>query len=446
MKRFAICQLKTMGKPNYINGFSKLTNQEKVNSIAYFLGKTADDFSILNQFKLPNSDLQARLEEISENVMSSYMLPYSIAPNFLVNGKAFMVPMVIEESSVVAAASAAAKFWFNRGGFTSKVVGTTKVGQVHFKWQGNGSVLIQHFPKIKEALVSDSEHLLANMKKRNGGITGVELLDFTQKLPNYYQVRVNFETADAMGANIINSVLEEMAQSLKHYFADNFEGAEADCEIVMAILSNHTPESLVECYVECDIEELAEMSGSLSPADYAQKFKTAVDIANIDIYRATTHNKGIYNGIDAVVLATGNDFRAVEACGHSYASRDGQYKGLTTVDIDNGKFRYTLRIPMALGTVGGLTTMHPLAKLSLEILGNPSARELMEITAAAGLANTFSAVRALTTSGIQKGHMRFHLNNILNTLGATEQQKLQAAVHFKDKKVSHKAVQKFLGK
>jgi hydroxymethylglutaryl-CoA reductase len=435
-----------MEKSNYINGYSKLTNEAKVDSMAHFLGKGGDDFSILNHFKLPDSNLQARLEEISENVLSNYMLPYSIAPNFLVNGKPYLVPMVIEESSVVAAASAAAKFWFTRGGFTSKVVGTTKVGQVHFKWLGNGSVLNQHFPKIKDILINDSEYLLANMKKRNGGITGIELLDFTQQLPNYYQIRVSFETADAMGANIINSVLEEMAQSLKQYFADNFEGAEADCEIVMAILSNHTPESLVECYVECDIEELAEVSGSLLPADYALKFKTAVDIANIDIYRATTHNKGIYNGIDAVVLATGNDFRAVEACGHSYASRDGHYKSLTTVDIDNGKFRYTLRIPMALGTVGGLTTMHPLAKLSLEILGNPSARELMEITAAAGLANTFSAVRALTTSGIQKGHMRFHLNNILNTLGATEQQKLQATKFFKDKKVSHKAVQDFLGK
>lgn len=435
-----------MEKSNYINGYSKLTNEAKVDSMAHFLGKGGDDFSILNHFKLPDSNLQARLEEISENVLSNYMLPYSIAPNFLVNGKPYLVPMVIEESSVVAAASAAAKFWFTRGGFTSKVVGTTKVGQVHFKWLGNGSVLNQHFPKIKDILINDSEYLLANMKKRNGGITGIELLDFTQQLPNYYQIRVSFETADAMGANIINSVLEEMAQSLKQYFADNFEGAEADCEIVMAILSNHTPQSLVECYVECNIEELVEISGSLSPADYALKFKTAVDIANIDIYRATTHNKGIYNGIDAVVLATGNDFRAVEACGHSYASRDGHYKSLTTVDIDNGKFRYTLRIPMALGTVGGLTTMHPLAKLSLEILGNPSANELMEITAAAGLANTFSAVRALTTSGIQKGHMRFHLNNILNTLGATEQQKLQATKFFKDKKVSHKAVQDFLGK
>ena len=435
-----------MDKSNYINGFSKLTNKEKVDSIAHFLGKSSDDFSILNHFKLPDSNLQARLEEISENVLSNYMLPYSIAPNFLVNGKAYFVPMVIEESSVVAAASAAAKFWFTRGGFTSKVVGTTKVGQVHFMWQGSNSILNLHFPKIKDILVSHSEYLLANMKRRNGGITGIELLDFTQQLPNYYQIRVSFETADAMGANIINPVLEEMAKSLKRYFADNFNGDEADCEVVMAILSNHTPQSLVECYVECDIEDLAEISGDISPVDYAQKFKTAVDIANIDIYRATTHNKGIYNGIDAVVLATGNDFRAVEACGHSYASQSGQYKSLTTVDIDNGKFRYTLRIPMALGTVGGLTSMHPLAKLSLEILGNPSANELMEITAAAGLANTFSAVRALTTSGIQKGHMRFHLNNILNTLGATEQQKLQAADYFKDKKVSHKAVQEFLGK
>jgi hydroxymethylglutaryl-CoA reductase len=318
------------------------------------------------------------------------------------------------------------------------------VGQVHFKWKGQSHILFNSFNDIKQVLLESSAPLLENMKKRNGGITGIELIDFTDKIPSYYQIRVFFETADAMGANIINSVLEEMAKSLKQYLDENFNNDEADCEIVMAILSNHTPDSIVECSVECAIEELSEISGDLSPMEYAQKFKLAVDIANIDVYRATTHNKGIYNGIDAVVLATGNDFRAVEACGHSYASNDGRYKSLTTVELNDNKFKYILRVPMALGTVGGLTTVHPLAKLSLEILGNPSAKELMEITAAAGLANTFSAIRALTTSGIQKGHMRFHLNNILSSLNATDEQKVKATEFFKDKKVSHKAVQDFL--
>ena len=428
----------------YINGFSKFSNKEKIRIIADYQNRSIDDFNILNQFKLENRELQVKLEEISENVMSNYFLPYSIAPNFIINGNNYFVPMVIEESSVVAAASAAAKFWFDKGGFKSKVISTIKIGQVHFEWRGDSSHLFNHFNNIKESLLESSSFLLANMKKRKGGITNIELLDYTNKISNYYQIKVSFETADAMGANIINSVLEEMAKALKQYMNNNFSGIERDCDIIMAILSNHTPESIVECNVECPIEQFSEISGNLSPKDFVRKFKTAVDIANIDIYRATTHNKGIYNGVDAVVLATGNDFRAVEACGHSYASKDGHYMSLTTVEINELTFKYSLRIPMAVGTIGGLTSMHPLAKLSLEILGNPSADKLMEVIAAVGLANTFSAVRALITSGIQKGHMRFHLNNILNTLNLGEEEKEKANNYFIDKKISYKAVTEYI--
>lgn len=433
-----------MAQHKYIKGFSKLSNQEKLSLIAEWQDKEMESFQILDDFKVSDNQIQSRLEEISENVMSNYFLPYSIAPNFMINGRYYFVPMVIEESSVVAAASAAAKFWFDKGGFKSRVISTTKVGQVHFQWNGNSKVLFNQLNDLKDRLINDSESLLTNMKKRGGGVTNIELIDFTDELDNYYQLKVSFETADAMGANIINSVLEQMADSLKDYLATNFQGEEKNCEIIMAILSNHTPESIVECVVECPMEQLSEISGELSPEEFARKFKMAVDIANIDIYRATTHNKGIYNGIDAVVLATGNDFRAVEAGGHSFASRDGHYKSLTNAEIKDGKFWYSLRIPMALGTVGGLTNMHPLAKLSMDILENPSARELMEITAAAGLANTFSAIKALTTSGIQKGHMRFHLNNILNSLNANETEKEKAALYFKDRKVSFKAVQEYL--
>ncbi|MDK2977472.1 MAG: hydroxymethylglutaryl-CoA reductase [Bacteroidales bacterium] len=428
----------------YIGGFSKLSNPEKIELIAKQQNKEKESFKILDEFKVKDTQIQSTLEEISENVLSNYFLPYSIAPNFLINGKYYFVPMVIEESSVVAAASAAAKFWFNKGGFKSNVISTTKVGQVHFQWNGDSTVLLNQMNDLKNQLIKDSESLLTNMKKRGGGVTNIELIDFTDKLEDYYQLKVSFETVDAMGANIINSVLEQMADSLKNYLANNFQGKEKNCEIIMAILSNHTPESIVECFVECPIDQLSEISGELTPEEFARKFKMAVDIANIDIYRATTHNKGIYNGIDAVVLATGNDFRAIEACGHSFASREGHYKSLTQAEISEGKFRYSLKIPMALGTVGGLTNMHPLAKLSMEILDNPSARELMEITAAAGLANTFSAIKALTTSGIQKGHMRFHLNNILNSFNADETEKEKAAAYFKDRKVSYKAVQEYL--
>lgn len=433
-----------MDGEQYISGFPNLSNEQKVELIARHAGKKSVEFDVLQQFKLNSPDLQRRMEEISENVMSNFYLPYSIAPNFKVNNRVHFVPMVIEESSVVAAASAAAKFWFNKGGFHSRVISTTKIGQVHFTWSGSKTELINRWEDIKKSLMTCAEPLFTNMKKRGGGITRIELVDFSEKIENYYQIRVSFETADAMGANIINSVLEEMAENLKYFTDNNLKDSFGECQIVMAILSNHTPESIVECYVECDIEKLAEISGDLPPVEYAKKFKLAVDIANIDIYRATTHNKGIFNGIDAVVLATGNDFRAVEACGHSYASSNGHYKSLTTVNIIENRFRYTLKIPMALGTVGGLTTLHPLAKLSLDIMGVSTAKELMEITAAVGLANTFSAVRALTTSGIQKGHMRFHLNNILSTLNASEGEKQKATAFFRDKKVSHRAVQDFI--
>lgn len=433
-----------MRRYNYFKGFSRLGNREKINLIAQSQNMAKGDFDILYQFKLEEEKLQTKLEEISENVVSNYLLPYSIASYFLINGKNYFVPMVIEESSVVAAASAAAKFWFSKGGFKSKVISTTKIGQVHFQWNGHSSKLFSRLDAIKKTLIKSSESLLVNMKKRGGGITGIQLLDLTGKIDNYYQLKVSFETVDAMGANIINSVLEEMAQSLKKLIRNHFLNDEGDCDIIMAILSNHTPESIVECSVECEIDEFAEISGRLSPMEFANKFKRAVDIANVDIYRATTHNKGIYNGIDAVVLATGNDFRAVEACGHSYASRDGHYISLTEVEINENKFRYILKIPMALGTVGGLTSMHPLAKLSLDILKNPTAKELMKITAAVGLANTFSAVKALITSGIQKGHMRFHLNNILNSLNASEEEKENTVDYFKDKKISYKAVYDYL--
>lgn len=428
----------------YISGFPNLNFEHKVELIASHTGKKSVDFDVLQQFKLNSPDLQRRMEEISENVMSNFYLPFSIAPNFKVNNRVHFVPMVIEESSVVAAASAAAKFWFHKGGFHSQVISTTKIGQIHFTWSGSKIDLISHWIDIERSLIASAEPLLANMKKRGGGITKIEFLDFTEKIENYYQIRVSFETVDAMGANIINSVLEEMAGNLKYFIDNNLKDSFGECQIVMAILSNHTPESMVKCYVECEIDQLAEISGDLSPIEYAKKFKLAVDIANTDIYRATTHNKGIFNGIDAVVMATGNDFRAVEACGHSYASREGHYKSLTTVNLTENRFRYELKIPMALGTVGGLTTLHPLAKLSLDIMGISTAKELMEITGAVGLANTFSAVRALTTSGIQKGHMRFHLNNILSTLKANEEEKSQANAFFRDKKVSHKAVQDFI--
>ena len=182
----------------------------------------------------------------------------------------------------------------------------------------------------------------------------------------------------------------------------------------------------------------------MDASTFAEKFAKAIRIAQIDPYRATTHNKGIFNGIDAVVLATANDFRAIEACGHAYAARDGRYRSLSNCTIEDGIFKFWMDLPLAVGTVGGLTRLHPIARLSLEMLGQPSAEELMKIIAVTGLAQNFAAVRSLVTTGIQKGHMKMHLQNILNHLKATPEEQEKATTFFADKVVSFTAVRDYI--
>ena len=358
-----------------------------------------------------------------------------------------IVPMVIEESSVVAAASKAAKFWLDKGGFKTTVLSTTKIGQVHFTWFGDSEKLRAFMPELKQQLIAGVRHITENMERRGGGVLDIELVDFTDQEEGLYQLRPSFETCDSMGANFINSCLEEFGKLLPQYINEheNFVGQEKNSEVIMCILSNFTPESLVRAEVSCPVNELGTIEG-MAPEKFAEKFAQAVKIAEIDPYRATTHNKGIFNGIDAVILATGNDFRAIEACGHTYAAKDGQYRSLSHAEVKDGIFRFWLDFPMAVGTVGGLTKIHPLAKRSLELLGQPSAKELMQIVAAVGLAQNFGAVKALTTSGIQKGHMKMHLNNILANFEANAYEAERAREYFLDKVVSFASVRDFLDK
>jgi hydroxymethylglutaryl-CoA reductase len=427
-------------------GFSKLLKEEKLKLIANYFENPGEVIRLLKSYWHSDTGQQKLFDEFSENTITNFFTPYGISPNVMINGKNYIVPMVIEESSVVAAASAAAKFWGERGGFHAQVIDVRKVGQVHFGWKGTMPQLESLFPDIKTRLLNDTDSITANMRKRGGGILDIQLLDYTAQIPDYYQLRVEFNTCDSMGANFINTVLEQFGHSLHDFFAERLDLPEElrTTETIMTILSNNTPDCRVKVWVECPTDQLDGIDEHLSGPEYALKFKKAVDIAHIDIDRATTHNKGIYNGIDAVVIATGNDFRAVEAAGHTYASRNGRYESLSTVTITDGIFRFELEVPMALGTVGGLTSLHPLAKKSLELLGNPTAPELMTISATMGLANNFSAVRSLTTKGIQAGHMKMHLNNILNQLQASEDEKRQARDFFKDKTVSFAAVEHFL--
>jgi hydroxymethylglutaryl-CoA reductase len=431
-----------------ICGFSKYSKEEKLALIAEHFENPGAFIKELKGFYHEDPIKQKIFDEFSENTISNFYFPYGIAPNVLIDGKVYHVPMVIEESSVVAAASKAAKFWSDKGGFKTEIISTTKVGQVHFIWPGNFEKLQTLMPDLKDRLIDRVSDITANMRQRGGGIIDIELIDKTSDIPDYYQLKATFNTVDSMGANFINSCLEEFASELELFFEQSpyFNEEERTCEIIMSILSNYTPDCLVKCSVECDVKEFDIIDEDLTGGQFAWKFEKAVNIAQVDVHRATTHNKGIFNGIDAVALATGNDFRAIEACGHTYASKDGKYTSLTDVEVKDGKFTYTLTIPLAMGTVGGLTTLHPLAKLSLELLDNPNAEDLMRIAAVVGLANNFGAIKSLVTKGIQKGHMKMHLLNILNTFGANKEEKEKAKAYFEDKKVSHNEVNKFLDK
>ncbi|MFG1483572.1 hydroxymethylglutaryl-CoA reductase, degradative [Halobacteriovorax sp. HFRX-2_2] len=418
-----------------IQGFSKLTKEQKVEFISKNLeaGSKEQILSFWHQ----DQKLQNTFDEFSENTISNFFLPYGVVPNFVLNQKVYNVPMVIEESSVVAALSKAAKFWSSRGGFKAEIIGSEKIGQVHFVYEGDKAQLKEFFENGKIDILNSLTPLTINMDKRGGGIRSIELVDLTDKEENYYQIKMAFETCDAMGANFINSVLEAVGKYLEEKLGEHVQ-------VIMCILSNYTPNCKARAWVECSIEDLNEKSLGMDAKTFAQKFARAVRIAHIDPHRATTHNKGIFNGIDGVVIATGNDFRAVEACGHTYAARDGQYRSLTNCKVEGDKFLFEIEIPLALGTVGGLTKLHPLAKMSLDILERPSANELMMITASVGLAQNFAALKSLVTSGIQKGHMKMHLMNILGQLEANNEEKEKIAEYFADKVVSFSAVREQL--
>ncbi len=433
-----------MKEKQIITGFSKLSKEEKINEVARYFKNPKETSDFLTSFWFHKEEHQKLFDEFSENTISNFHFPFGIAPNVMINGKNYLIPMVIEESSVVAAASNSAKFWSTRGGFHTRIISTTKIGQVHFLWKGKKEEMQAHFPELKQVLIAGTNDITKNMRERGGGILDIELVDMRNEIPDYYQLKAKFDTQDAMGANFINSCLEEFAAILKDFVVRKKEITEKEVNVIMSILSNYTPECLVEAWVECPVEEFDAIDKDMSAEEFVWKFEKAVQIATVDPHRATTHNKGIFNGIDSVVLATGNDFRAVEACGHTFAARDGRYRSLTSIKIENGIFRYTLLLPIAMGTVGGLTNLHPLAKFTLELLGDPSAEDLMQIAAVTGLANNFGALRSLTTKGIQKGHMKMHLLNILNTFAATEQEKNAAVEHFKTEKVSFVAVENLL--
>ena len=429
---------------NKVEGFSKFSKEEKINWIEKNYFENLPN-SILKKYWNNDISLQKIHDEFTENTISNFYLPLGVAPNFLIDKKDYTIPMVIEESSVIAAACKAAKFWRTKGGFKTSIKSFKKTGQVHFIYSGNKTDLMDFFKINKSKFFEDCNSITSNMVKRGGGIIDIELLDKTNDIENYFQLNAIFDTVDSMGANFINSCLEQFASTFKNEAikSTQLKTETYPIDIIMSILSNYVPECLVRAEVSCNVNSLAIQNG-LSGKEYADKFIRAIEIAKTQTTRAVTHNKGIMNGIDSVVIATGNDFRAVEAGVHAYASKDGNYKSLTDASLIEDVFKFWIEIPLALGTVGGITNLHPLVKWSLDLLGNPNAQDLMKIVAVAGLAQNFGAINSLITTGIQKGHMKMHLINILNSLDANENEKNKLLDIFKTNIVSYSSVKKEL--
>lgn len=429
-----------------VEGFSKLSKAEKINWITQMhFEDSPKGKEILSTYNHSDEKVQKRHDEFIENSIANYYLPLGVAPNFVINGEEYTLPMAIEESSVVAAACNSAKFWASRGGFKTQILGTQKIGQVHFLFDGKATQLQSFFEEKKQILIDSTSSLTANMRQRGGGILDIQLKDKSNLIEDYYQLHLTFDTVDSMGANFINSCLEQIAKTLQSLASDHkaFLNDQNTIEVIMSILSNYVPQCLVQAEVRCAVGALEDSAG-MSGMQFAQKFIQALKIAQKEPYRAVTHNKGIMNGIDAVVIATGNDFRAVEAGVHAYAAREGIYSSLSHAFLEGDEFVFQLKLPLSLGTVGGLTQLHPMVKWSMELLGNPNAKNLMEIVAVAGLAQNFAAVRSLITSGIQKGHMKMHLLNILNQHQASADQKEKALEFFKTHTVTFSAVTDFL--
>ena len=429
-----------------IIGFSKLSKQEKIEWIcSNYLDNSKEDIGILDKYLNNDINIQSIHDTFSENTLSNFYFPFSVAPNFLINNKNYCLPMVIEESSVVAAACNSAKFWYDKGGFRAEVISSEKIGQIHFLFNGEFQKIKKFIDDNKSKLIDATSKISSKMINRGGGINSINLIDMSRKYNNYYQLSISFNTVDSMGANFINSCLEiitkKMCEEIK--ISNYLTEKEKDVNIIMSILSNSTPNCIVKANAECKIDEIGKING-LNSKEFAEKFFHAVEISKIDLGRAVTNNKGIMNGVDSILLSTGNDFRAVEASVHSFACKDGEYKGLTECSIDNNIFSIQLTLPISIGTVGGITDLHPMIKLSHRLLGKPNSSSLMEIIASAGLAQNFAAIKSLITTGIQKGHMKMHLINLLKKNNATENQIKNAKVFFKEKEITNKDVQDFL--
>ena len=348
-----------------------------------------------------------------ENVVGTYSLPLGLGLNFLINGKDYTIPMAVEEASVVASASYIAKIVRDAGGFITEATDRVMIGQIQVIGSPDLYEAKEAVLKEKESLLQQANEAYPSIVARGGGAKDLEVRILNETADSLYQqmlvVHIYINTCDAMGANMINTMVESLAPTVEKLTKG---------KVYLRILSNLADHCLSKA--KCVIPPHMLGSEGFSGEEVRDGIVLAYEFADSDPYRATTHNKGIMNGIDPVVIATGNDWRAVEAGAHAYAARHGAYRSMTSWSVDvEGNLVGELELPMAIGIVGGATRVHPMAKLALEILDIRSASELSQVIVAVGLAQNLGALKALVTDGIQKGHMALHSRSVAVAAGAT---------------------------
>jgi len=396
-----------MSRSSRIPGFYKRSLQDRSLVVGEWANLTASELDTLNGLSGLNA---GQAENMIENAIGVYALPLGIATNFLVNGKDYLIPMVVEEPSVVAAVSNAARLFREGGGFTTSSDEPVMIGQIQVLDVEDVDVAAEKVAAHKSELMAEADKVGGSIVRHGGGARDIQVRTIAESsVGPMLIVHLLYDTRDAMGANAINTAVEHLAPQI-----ESLTGGRVN----LRILSNLTDQRKARAEGMIPARELA--SDSLTGEEAVRAIVEAGVFAEVDPYRATTHNKGIMNGIDAVVIATGNDWRAIESGAHAYAARNGQYTSLTKWWQDaEGNLHGSIELPLALGTVGGATKVHPAAGLALKILGTQSARELSEIAASVGLAQNLAAIKALATEGIQRGHMRMHARQLAVAAGAS---------------------------
>jgi hydroxymethylglutaryl-CoA reductase len=416
------------GRSSRIPGFYKLSIEERLKVVSEFAGLSSEEIDLLKKYGALDIETANRM---IENVISTYQLPLGIAVNFLINNKDYLIPMVIEEPSVVAAASNAARMTREGGGVYTTSTGPLMIGQVQLVKVPQPSIARLEILKRKDEILELANQCDPVLVKLGGGARDLEVRIVESKAGVLLIAHLIVDVRDAMGANAVNTMAEAVAPRLASIAGGSFR---------LRIISNLADRRIVRAWTKVPVE-------AVGGKDVAEGIMEAWAFADADPYRAATHNKGIMNGVDAVVIATGNDWRAVEAGAHAYASRDGRYRPLSRWETDGDYLYGSLEMPLAVGIVGGATRTHPLARISLKILGVKTAQELAEVIGAVGLVQNLAALRALAAEGIQAGHMSLHAKNIAVMAGAIgDEIDLVAEEMVKEKTVRLDKAQEILNK